>query len=82
METTITTLRWGMLHMIHNPDIQAKIQAEIDEHITGDREIQMSDKNVLHYTMAAVNVSFNILFHYLQGTKLERLPWRLQDVQS
>uniref|UniRef100_A0A914WU73 Cytochrome P450 n=1 Tax=Plectus sambesii TaxID=2011161 RepID=A0A914WU73_9BILA len=55
METTITTLRWGALHMIHNPDIQAKIQAEIDEHITDDREIQMSDKNALPYTMAAVN---------------------------
>uniref|UniRef100_A0A914VK46 Cytochrome P450 n=1 Tax=Plectus sambesii TaxID=2011161 RepID=A0A914VK46_9BILA len=55
METTITTLRWGMLHMIHNSDIQAKIHAEIDENITSDREIQMSDKNILPYTMAAVN---------------------------
>lgn len=58
METTITTLRWGALYMIHNPDIQAKVHAEIDSCIDGeDRDILMSDKNALPYTMAVINVS-------------------------
>uniref|UniRef100_A0A914VPX5 Cytochrome P450 n=1 Tax=Plectus sambesii TaxID=2011161 RepID=A0A914VPX5_9BILA len=56
METTITTLRWGALYMIYNPDVQAKIHTEIDHYIgDSDREILMSDKNSLPYTSAAIN---------------------------
>ena len=29
-ETVKTTLQWGILFMLHNPDVQAKIQEELD----------------------------------------------------
>lgn len=32
-ETTVTTLRWAFLFLIHNPDIQTKLHKHIDETI-------------------------------------------------
>lgn len=68
METTVTTMRWGALFMIHNPDVQAKVQAEIDEYMgDSDRDIVMSDKNSLPYTSATINVSYNFFSFRISG---------------
>ena len=32
-ETAASTLSFAILHMVHRPDIQARIQKEIDEHV-------------------------------------------------
>uniref|UniRef100_G3WH64 Cytochrome P450 family 2 subfamily J member 2 n=1 Tax=Sarcophilus harrisii TaxID=9305 RepID=G3WH64_SARHA len=54
-ETTSTTLRWGMLFMALYPEIQDKIQAEIDRVIGQTRQPTIADKENLPYTNAAVH---------------------------
>jgi cytochrome P450 family 33 len=58
LETTITTLQWGILHLLHNADVQQNIHNEIKEKIHVDRLIDMNDKNELPYTSAVINVTF------------------------
>nr|XP_054773774.1 cytochrome P450 2U1-like [Lytechinus pictus] len=53
-ETTTTTLRWLMLHLITKPDIQKKIQAEIDKVVGRDRFPTLQDKPNLPYTEATI----------------------------
>lgn len=43
-ETTSSSLSFVILNLIKNPDIQAKVHAEIDT-VIGDREINITDKN-------------------------------------
>jgi cytochrome P450 len=57
METTITTLRWGILYMLHYPEVQEKVQQELDHVIGHDRDIIMADKPKLPYTVATIHVS-------------------------
>lgn len=42
-ETTTTTLLWGFIYMIEYPEIQRKVQKEIDEHV-GRRPIRSEDR--------------------------------------
>uniref|UniRef100_A0A183DHA7 Cytochrome P450 n=1 Tax=Gongylonema pulchrum TaxID=637853 RepID=A0A183DHA7_9BILA len=30
METTVTTLRWAIIYLIHNPDVQKLVHEDID----------------------------------------------------
>lgn len=55
METTVTTLKWGFLLSIIHPDVQTKVQNELDE--VGSR-ITLADKPKCSYTMATIHVSF------------------------
>ncbi|KAM9385849.1 LOW QUALITY PROTEIN: uncharacterized protein KZ484_007428 [Pholidichthys leucotaenia] len=54
-ETTTTTLHWGLLYMIHYPDIQEKVQAEIDTVIGSSRQPSMADREKMPYTNAVVH---------------------------
>uniref|UniRef100_A0A8C8DBX6 Cytochrome P450, family 2, subfamily P, polypeptide 10 n=1 Tax=Oryzias sinensis TaxID=183150 RepID=A0A8C8DBX6_9TELE len=54
-ETTTTTLYWGLLFMIHYPDIQEKVHAEIDAVIGSSRQPSMADKENMPYTDAVVH---------------------------
>ncbi|XP_074077402.1 cytochrome P450 2J2-like [Macrotis lagotis] len=54
-ETTSTTLRWALLYMVLYPEIQGKIQAEIDRVIGQSRQPTMADRENLPYTYAAVH---------------------------
>ncbi|KAM8999284.1 cytochrome P450 2J3-like isoform X3 [Sarcophilus harrisii] len=54
-ETTSTTLRWGLLYMALYPEIQGKIQAEIDRVIGQSQQPTMADKENMPYTNAAVH---------------------------
>lgn len=64
-ETTSTTLAWGIAYLIAHPDVQAKVQTEIDRLIdagsdNGSKEqqrrlITVSDRAALHYTNATIN---------------------------
>ncbi len=53
-ETMTTTLHWGILYMILNPDIQAKVQKEIHDVIGPHRMPTMKDKASLPYTDACI----------------------------
>ncbi|NWW29757.1 CP2J2 protein, partial [Panurus biarmicus] len=54
-ETTSSTLRWALLFMATHPEIQARVQAEIDAVIGQARPPALEDRNHLHYTNAVIH---------------------------
>lgn len=54
METTSTTLRWGILLMITHPDIQSKVQKEIEK-VIGSSPPQASHRKDMPYTDAVIH---------------------------
>ncbi|XP_074525268.1 cytochrome P450 2J2-like [Halichoeres trimaculatus] len=54
-ETTTTTLRWALLYMAKYPEVQAKVQAEIDKAIGQSRHPSMDDRTNLPYTDAVLH---------------------------
>ncbi|XP_075057376.1 cytochrome P450 2B11-like [Mixophyes fleayi] len=53
MEKTSTTLRWGLLFMIKHPDIQKKVQNEI-ERVIGSAQPQIEHRKQMPYTEAVI----------------------------
>ncbi|XP_047444006.1 cytochrome P450 2J4-like [Mugil cephalus] len=54
-ETTTTTLYWALLYMINYPDIQERVQVEIDAVIGSSRQPCMTDRENLPYTDAVIH---------------------------
>lgn len=54
VETVSNTLTWGIVFMIRNPDVQAKVQKEIDDVTALERRPQMSDKARMPFTTATL----------------------------
>nr|XP_033772187.1 cytochrome P450 2J2 isoform X2 [Geotrypetes seraphini] len=54
-ETTSTTLRWALLHMAMKPEVQEKIQAEIDRVVGLSRQPVMEDRPKMPYTNAVIH---------------------------
>ncbi|KAM6303648.1 cytochrome P450 2D6 [Podargus strigoides] len=54
-ETTSTTLRWAVLYMLLHPEIQSKVQAEIDTVIGRERSPTMEDQVSMPYTNAVIH---------------------------
>ncbi|XP_004437986.1 PREDICTED: cytochrome P450 2D14-like [Ceratotherium simum simum] len=55
MVTTSTTLAWALLLMILHPDVQRRVQQEIDEVIGQARRLEMGDQAHMPFTMAVVH---------------------------
>lgn len=85
-ETAAVTLLWIFLFMIHHPDVQDKVQKEIDEKIGNERSITVDDRSTVPYIEAVVhecqrlgNVApFGVLRANVQETTLlgYRIPAR------
>ncbi len=54
-ETTSTTLSWAMLYMILNPEIQKKVQEELDEVAGVGNQPRVSDRARTPYTEAVLH---------------------------
>ncbi|XP_056419954.1 cytochrome P450 2K6-like [Hyla sarda] len=54
METTSTTLRWGLLLMIKYPEVQKKVQNEI-ENVIGTAQPQTEHRKQMPYTDAVIH---------------------------
>ncbi|CAO2588141.1 Cytochrome P450 2J3 [Lemmus lemmus] len=54
-ETTSTTLRWALLYMAVYPEIQEKVQAEIDKVIGPKKQPSLNDRDSMPYTNAVVH---------------------------
>ncbi|XP_027766991.1 cytochrome P450 2J3-like [Empidonax traillii] len=54
-ETTSSTLRWALLFMASYPEIQARVQAEIDAVIGQARQPVLEDRNNMPYTNAVIH---------------------------
>ncbi|XP_010121510.1 PREDICTED: cytochrome P450 2J6-like [Chlamydotis macqueenii] len=54
-ESTATTLRWALLHMVAYPDIQEKVQKELDAVLSPSHLICYEDRKKLPYTNAVIH---------------------------
>lgn len=72
METVVSTTAWGLLHLIHQPDIQRRLHAEFVDTL-GERPYELGDKAALPYFHAFID-------------ELQRwanvLPWHLPHALS
>uniref|UniRef100_A0A1I7TAT9 CYtochrome P450 family n=1 Tax=Caenorhabditis tropicalis TaxID=1561998 RepID=A0A1I7TAT9_9PELO len=57
LSTTNITISWTISYVLHNPEVQKKIHEELDQMISSDRMVTMSDKNDLPYMNAVINES-------------------------
>lgn len=53
METTSTAIRWGILYLLHNPDVQKRMRKEIDKVVASGRYPLLEDKSKLPFCEAA-----------------------------
>ncbi|KAJ1087789.1 hypothetical protein NDU88_000952 [Pleurodeles waltl] len=54
-ETTTITLRWALLYMANRPDIQDKVQKELDAVLGDSQVIQYDDRKKMPYTNAVIH---------------------------
>uniref|UniRef100_UPI00398F773A steroid 17-alpha-hydroxylase/17,20 lyase isoform X2 n=1 Tax=Pristiophorus japonicus TaxID=55135 RepID=UPI00398F773A len=55
VETTVTTIGWIFIYLLHNPEVQKKIQEEIDNTIGFERTPTISDRCNMHFLNATLS---------------------------
>ena len=53
-ETTATTINWLLLYILHNPELEARLQTEIDDVIGRDRPPSLTDRPRMPYMEATI----------------------------
>ncbi|KAI7794516.1 cytochrome P450, partial [Triplophysa rosa] len=77
-DTTATTIRWGLIFLMENPEVQERCHEEIVQVLGYDRQPSMDDRDKLPYTYATVHeiqrcaniVPFGVIHATTQPTKL------------
>uniref|UniRef100_H3DQX4 Steroid 21-hydroxylase n=3 Tax=Tetraodon nigroviridis TaxID=99883 RepID=H3DQX4_TETNG len=54
VETTTTVMKWAITYLIHYPQIQSRIQEELDSRVGMDRSPKLSDRGSLPYLEATI----------------------------
>ncbi|XP_049424230.1 LOW QUALITY PROTEIN: steroid 17-alpha-hydroxylase/17,20 lyase-like [Epinephelus fuscoguttatus] len=60
VETTSTTLLWILAYLLHHPEVQERVQKELDEHVGSERAVCMSDRGRLPYLDCVINEGMRI----------------------
>ncbi|CAK6974741.1 steroid 17-alpha-hydroxylase/17%2C20 lyase [Scomber scombrus] len=60
VETTSTTLLWILAYLLHHPEVQERVQRELDEHVGSDRAVCVSDRSRLPYLDCVINEGMRI----------------------
>ncbi|XP_078268933.1 steroid 17-alpha-hydroxylase/17,20 lyase [Rhinoraja longicauda] len=60
VETTSTTIAWIILYLLHHPQVQTKIQEEIENNIGYERTPKISDRSNLHFLNATISETLRI----------------------
>ena len=55
LETTTSTLVWGILFLLHNHEIQRKVHFELDNALGDRKTVNFDDRSKLPYTCAVIN---------------------------
>ncbi|XP_066433928.1 cytochrome P450 2W1-like [Eleutherodactylus coqui] len=73
-ETTSTTLQWGILLMMKYPEIQKKVQREIDSVLESGRLPRFADRHAMSYTHAVIHEFqrfSNVIPHLPHATSID-----------
>ncbi|KAG7229896.1 hypothetical protein INR49_009614 [Caranx melampygus] len=54
VETTTTVLKWAVIYLIHHPQVQRRIQEELDSKVGAGRSPQLSERGSLPYLEATI----------------------------
>ncbi|XP_070609879.1 cytochrome P450 2J2-like [Erythrolamprus reginae] len=87
-DTSGTTLCWGLLYMVFYPDIQAKVQKEIDTLLPLSQSICYEDRKDLPYTNAVVHeiqrfsniISIGMPRYCIRDTKIQNFHIRKDSI--
>ncbi|XP_056156765.1 steroid 17-alpha-hydroxylase/17,20 lyase, partial [Lampris incognitus] len=60
VETTSTTLLWILAYLIHHPQVQERVQRELDECVGSGRGVCVSDRSRLPYLESVINEGMRI----------------------
>ncbi|XP_056299215.1 steroid 17-alpha-hydroxylase/17,20 lyase [Pseudoliparis swirei] len=60
VETTSTTLRWLLVYLLHHPEVQERVQKELDEQVGGARPVCVADRGRLPYLDCVINEGLRI----------------------
>ncbi|XP_060886707.1 steroid 17-alpha-hydroxylase/17,20 lyase [Labrus mixtus] len=60
VETTSTTLLWILAYLLHHPEVQERVQKELDDNVGSERPVCMSDRSRLPYLDCVINEGMRI----------------------
>ncbi|XP_075941100.1 cytochrome P450 17A2 [Anarhichas minor] len=60
VETTSTTLLWILVYLLHHPEVQERVQKELDEQVGSERAVCTSDRGRLPYLDCVINEGMRI----------------------
>ncbi|XP_008290892.1 cytochrome P450 17A2 [Stegastes partitus] len=60
VETTSTTLLWILAYLLHHPEVQERVQKELDEQVGSERAVSVSDRGRLLYLDCVINEGMRI----------------------
>nr|XP_057922976.1 steroid 17-alpha-hydroxylase/17,20 lyase isoform X2 [Doryrhamphus excisus] len=60
VETTSTTLLWILAYLLHHPEVQERVQKELDEQVGGERPVCAMDRGRLPYLDSIINEGMRI----------------------
>ena len=59
-ETTSSSLLWAILFLLHHPEVQRKVQAEIDEVVGRNRRVSLEHRTAMPFTNAVLMESMTM----------------------